>query len=86
MEELLLNLEEKMDKALAALDRDYSAIRAGRANPKVLDKITVDLAAHYDNKGKWRDHGALFKIKQEDLHLLLGTPIEYNLEKRVNKN
>ena len=42
MEELLLNLEEKMDKALAALDRDYSAIRAGRANPKVLDKITVD--------------------------------------------
>ena len=42
MEELLLNLEEKMEKALAALDRDYSAIRAGRANPKVLDKITVD--------------------------------------------
>ena len=42
MEELLLNLEEKMDKALSALDRDYSAIRAGRANPKVLDKITVD--------------------------------------------
>ena len=42
MEELLFNLEEKMDKALAALDRDYSAIRAGRANPKVLDKITVD--------------------------------------------
>ena len=38
----LLNLEEKMDKALSALDRDYSAIRAGRANPKVLDKITVD--------------------------------------------
>ena len=42
MEELLFNLEEKMDKALSALDRDYSAIRAGRANPKVLDKITVD--------------------------------------------
>lgn len=42
MEELLLNLEEKMEKAMAALDRDYAAIRAGRANPKVLDKILVD--------------------------------------------
>lgn len=42
MEELLLNLEEKMEKAMVALDRDYAAIRAGRANPKVLDKILVD--------------------------------------------
>ena len=42
MEELLLELEEKMEKTMAALDRDYQAIRAGRANPKVLDRITVD--------------------------------------------
>ena len=42
MDELLLNLEEKMEKALNALDRDYSAIRAGRANPHILDKILVD--------------------------------------------
>ena len=34
--------EEKMTKTLAALDNDYSTIRAGRANPHVLDKIMVD--------------------------------------------
>ena len=34
--------ENKMIKSLAALDEEYNTIRAGRANPHVLDKITVD--------------------------------------------
>ncbi|NLK37716.1 MAG: ribosome recycling factor [Epulopiscium sp.] len=34
--------EEKMKKTLLALDGDYATIRAGRANPHVLDKIMVD--------------------------------------------
>ena len=34
--------EDKMNKTLAALDSDYATIRAGRANPHVLDKIMVD--------------------------------------------
>lgn len=34
--------EEKMKKTLVALESEYSTIRVGRANPKVLDKITVD--------------------------------------------
>ena len=34
--------ESKMIKSLAALDEEYNTIRAGRANPHVLDKITVD--------------------------------------------
>ncbi len=42
MQELIGGIEEKMEKAMAALDKDFQAIRAGRANPKVLDKITVD--------------------------------------------
>lgn len=37
-----ITYEEKMKKTLAALESDYSTIRVGRANPKVLDKITVD--------------------------------------------
>lgn len=45
------------------------------------DKITVDIAAHYEPNGKWRDHGMLFKMKSQDLPLLLGTPIEYDLTK-----
>ena len=34
--------EEKMNKAISNLERDLTTIRAGRANPHVLDKITVD--------------------------------------------
>ena len=37
--ELTKPFEEKMKKTLTALDSDYGTIRAGRANPHVLDKI-----------------------------------------------
>ncbi len=40
--ELTKVYDEKMQKTLAALESDYSTIRAGRANPHVLDKIMVD--------------------------------------------
>lgn len=42
MEQLLLDTEEKMEKSIDALARDYAEIRAGRANPKVLDRVMVD--------------------------------------------
>ncbi len=34
--------EDKMNKTLDVLQGDYATIRAGRANPHVLDKIRVD--------------------------------------------
>ena len=34
--------EEKMNKTLDSLTNEYGTIRAGRANPHVLDKIRVD--------------------------------------------
>ena len=39
---MLKKYEEKMTKTLESLDREYNSIRAGRANPHVLDKIKVD--------------------------------------------
>ncbi len=36
------NVKEKMDKAIAAMESDFAGIRAGRANPAILDKVTVD--------------------------------------------
>lgn len=42
MQELIKNTEEKMNKTVAVLERDYKSIRAGRANASVLDRITVD--------------------------------------------
>ncbi len=42
MKELLKNTEEKMNKTVAVLERDYKSIRAGRANVSVLDRVMVD--------------------------------------------
>ena len=42
MKEQLKKAEEKMQKSLAALDKEFGAIRAGRANPAILDKIVVE--------------------------------------------
>ena len=42
MNELIKNTEEKMQKSIDALDREYKSVRAGRANAAVLDRITVD--------------------------------------------
>ena len=33
---------DKMDKTIASIQQDLSTLRAGRANPQILDKITVD--------------------------------------------
>ena len=33
---------DKMDKTIAVIQKDLSTLRAGRANPQILDKITVD--------------------------------------------
>ena len=42
MDERLKAYDEKMEKAVDFLVSDYAGIRAGRANPHVLDKIRVD--------------------------------------------
>lgn len=42
MDERLNSYDVKMKKAYEYLAGDYATIRAGRANPHVLDKITVD--------------------------------------------
>ena len=42
MEERLQPYETKMGKSYDALLKEYASIRAGRANPHVLDKIRVD--------------------------------------------
>ena len=42
MNERLKPFEEKMKKTIGNLDGELSAIRAGRANPNVLNKIMVD--------------------------------------------
>ena len=42
MNEKIQVYETKMGKTIANLESEFGAIRAGRANPHVLDRITVD--------------------------------------------
>ena len=42
MDEKLKVYDDKMTKTINNLGSELAAIRAGRANPHVLDKLTVD--------------------------------------------
>jgi ribosome recycling factor len=42
MTEIFKVAEEKMNKSINSLLGEYAAIRAGRANPAILDKVTVE--------------------------------------------
>ncbi|MBU5449274.1 ribosome recycling factor [Acetivibrio sp. MSJd-27] len=42
MQEILKDVEIKMGKTVDILAKDFAAVRAGRANPAILDKVTVD--------------------------------------------
>lgn len=42
MKQVLAKTEERMQRRINHLDSEYKSIRAGRANPAVLDKVKVD--------------------------------------------
>jgi len=71
--------EEKMGKTLSQLQYELSTIRAGRANPAVLDKITVDY------------YGAPTKISQlatitiADARTIVIAPWDGSMLKKVEK-
>ena len=79
MHEALMKCEDKMTKTLAKLDDDLGAIRAGRANPHVLDHIRVN------------DYGTPTPIQQvgnvsvPEARVLLIQPWEPKLVKAIEK-
>ena len=42
MKAILNTAKEKMNKSATVYQRDMQTLRAGRANPQLLDRITVD--------------------------------------------
>ena len=41
-EMIMMEIMEKTDKTVSVLNSEYITIRAGRANPHILDKVLVD--------------------------------------------
>ena len=42
LEEMFLFGEEKMEKAVSQMKREFASVRTGRANPGILDKVIVE--------------------------------------------
>ena len=78
MEELKV-YEGKMNKTLEVLQSDYAAIRAGRANPQVLDKIKVD---YYGTPTPIQQVG---NISVPEARMIVIQPWEKSLLKAVEK-
>ena len=79
MKEQLKLHEEKMEKTLNNLLEEYASIRAGRANPHVLDKIKVD---YYGSPTPIHQVG---NISVPEPRIILIQPWEKSLLKAIEK-
>ncbi len=75
----LKQFEDKMNKTVENLANDYTTIRAGRANPHVLDKITVD---YYGTPSNLQ---SVANISVAEARTLVIQPWEASLVKEIEK-
>ena len=71
--------EEKMDKTISVFEENLSEIRAGRANPAILNKITVD---YY---GVPTPINQVAGISVPEARMILIQPWDMNLLKEIEK-
>lgn len=79
MDQRLQQYEDKMKKAYEFLESDYTTIRAGRANPHVLDKIRVD---YYGTPTPLQQVG---NITVPEARMIQIAPWEKNLIREIEK-
>lgn len=79
MDERVKKYEEKMNKTIDSLDRDLASIRAGRANPHILDKIKVD---YYGTPTPLAQVG---NISVPDAKVIMITPWDPKMVKSIEK-
>ena len=79
IDELLLNGEEKMEKAINALKKEYAGIRTGRANPLILDKVVVD---YYGVPTPLRQ---ISQVSVQDGQILVISPYDKSILKEIEK-
>ena len=79
VEELFLVLEDKLEKTVNVLKDEYSAIRAGRANPHILDKLQVEAY------GGMSPLNQLGNVSALDARCLMISPWDKTLLKAIEK-
>ena len=80
--ETIKNLEDKMKKCVENLSKNFSAIRAGRANPAILDRVKVDYF------GSKTSINQLAAVSVSDARILVISPWDQStislIEKAIN--
>lgn len=79
MDERIKVFDEKMQKTIEFLEEDYASIRAGRANPHLLDKIKVD---YY---GTPSGLNAVANISVSEARIIQIQPWEAKMVKEISK-
>ena len=79
VEEILMNAEERMEKTVSVLKSDYATVRAGRANPHILDKVLVD---YYGTPTPINQVG---NLSVSDARCLVITPWDTSMLKVIEK-
>lgn len=79
VEEMLMELEERGEKTLSVLQSEYASVRAGRANPHILDKVSVD---YY---GQMTPINQVASISVSDARCLVISPWDASLLKVIEK-
>ena len=79
IKEIIKNAEEKMKKTISVLESDLSTMKAGRANPSMLDRIQVD---YY---GSMCPLSQVANVSAPESRVLMITPWEKPLLKEIEK-
>ena len=79
MKDVINTAKDKMGKCVAAVETEYASIRAGRANPAVLDKVTVD---YY---GVPTQINAMAAVAVSEARVLVITPWDASTLKSIEK-
>lgn len=79
VEEIFLILEDKLEKTVSVLKDEFAAVRAGRANPHILDKIQVEA---YGGMSLLNQLGNIAAV---DARCLVVSPWDKSLLKAIEK-
>ncbi len=79
MQEMIQSYEDKMNRSIELLQEDFASIRAGRANPHVLDKIKVN---YYGTPTPIQQVG---NISVPEARMIIIQPWEKNLLREIER-
>ena len=79
VQEIFLVLEDKLEKTVSVLREEFAAVRAGRANPHILDKIQAEAY------GGMSPLNQLGNISALDARCLVVSPWDKSLHKSIEK-